>query len=86
MLTNLVFLLAALSPRSALAAMIPPAAANELAPLREEAISAVDGLGDEVASATRQLGALGECCRSEEGNEAMCGCAGPDPKPIARVE
>lgn len=85
-LTNLVFLLAALSPRSALAAMIPPAAANELASLREEAISAVDGLGDEVASATRQLGALGECCRSEEGNEAQCGCAGPDPKPIAPVE
>lgn len=85
-LTNLVFLLAALSPRSALAAMIPPAAANELASLREDAISAVDGLGDEVASATRQLGALGECCRSEEGNEAQCGCAGPDPKPIAPVE
>lgn len=85
-LLNLLFLLAALCPRLPLAALVPPELATELATLREEALALVTGLGDEVLNATKQLAALGECCRSEEGDAAACGCTGSNPKPIAPVE
>ncbi|GAA6048688.1 hypothetical protein JCM3770_002022 [Rhodotorula araucariae] len=85
-LLNLLFLLALLSPRSSLAALLPPSAAAGVATLADEALAAVPGLRDEVESATRQLGALGECCRSEEDNGAACGCAGPKKDPIAPLE
>ncbi|GAA5850427.1 hypothetical protein JCM9279_001412 [Rhodotorula babjevae] len=76
-LLNLVFLLALLSPRSQLAALVPPSAATDLEALAADALERVPGLKDEVDGAARQLGALGECCRSEEDNGAACGCAGP---------
>lgn len=85
-LLNLLFLLAGLCPRLPLAALVPPELATELATLREEALALVTGLGDEVLNATKQLAALGECCRSEEGDAAACGCTGSNPKPIAPVE
>lgn len=72
-LLNLVFLLAALAPRSPLSAMVAPTLASEFASLREEALGSVGGLAEEVENATKQLGALGECCRSEA--DARCGCA-----------
>ncbi|BGO95643.1 hypothetical protein NBRC10512_004318 [Rhodotorula toruloides] len=77
-LLNIVFALALLSPRSSLSSLIPPNLADELATLAQEATSTVEGLREEVENATKQLGALGECCRSEEGNQAVCKCAGPD--------
>ncbi|TNY20379.1 glutathione gamma-glutamylcysteinyltransferase [Rhodotorula diobovata] len=76
-LLNLTFLLALLSPRSALTALVPPLAAEELSALADEALARVEGLREEVDNAARQLGALGECCRSEEDNGAACGCARP---------
>ncbi|BGP11398.1 hypothetical protein JCM10049v2_007303 [Rhodotorula toruloides] len=79
-LLNIVFTLALLSPRSSLSSLIPPNLADELATLAQEAMSTVDRLREEVEHATKQLGALGECCRSEEGNQAACKCAGPDKK------
>ncbi|BGP35371.1 hypothetical protein JCM10296v2_007207 [Rhodotorula toruloides] len=79
-LLNVVFALALLSPRSSLSSLIPPNLADELATLAQEATNTVQGLREEVEHATKQLGALGECCRSEEGNQAACKCAGTDKK------
>ncbi|GAA5908531.1 hypothetical protein JCM8208_002656 [Rhodotorula glutinis] len=76
-LLNLAFLLALVSPRSPLAALVPPSAAPDLGALAADALERVPGLAHEVDNAARQLGALGECCRSEEDNGAACGCAGP---------
>ncbi|BGP27666.1 hypothetical protein JCM10295v2_006640 [Rhodotorula toruloides] len=79
-LLNIVFALALLSPRSSLSSLVPSNTAEEIATLVQEALNTVEGLREEVENATKQLGALGECCRSEEGNQAACKCAGLDKK------
>ncbi|GAA6010614.1 hypothetical protein JCM11491_002994 [Sporobolomyces phaffii] len=70
------FVLALVSPRSSLAALVPP----HLAPDVRDAVDAATGASavvrDEVEFLTGQVGALGECCRAEEAAATACGCAG----------
>ncbi|GAA5916488.1 hypothetical protein JCM6882_001736 [Rhodosporidiobolus microsporus] len=96
LLSNLLLSIALLSPRSSLAALVPPGAgADELHALIREALgtappSTAEGgsasggetegiavIKEEVDFLVKQVGALGECCRSEEEGGAVCGCAGP---------
>ncbi|GAA5970588.1 hypothetical protein JCM21900_005821 [Sporobolomyces salmonicolor] len=69
--------LALFSPRSSLTALVPLGARSELESLRAAALDPAEGiLETEVEFLVKQLGALGECCRSEEENGvAGCGCA-----------
>ncbi|GAA5834600.1 hypothetical protein JCM11251_007050 [Rhodosporidiobolus azoricus] len=88
-LSNLLLCMALLSPRSSLANLVPPGpGSGELQSLIREALGtaageeggAQEGVGlvkEEVDVLVKQLGALGECCRSEEEGGAVCGCAGP---------
>ncbi|GJN94381.1 hypothetical protein Rhopal_007461-T1 [Rhodotorula paludigena] len=87
-LLHTLFILALLSPRSQLSALVPSPLLSSLQTLADQSLEHLPQLREEVDSATRQLGALGECCRSEESNGAACGCAGPPGQqdPIARVE
>ncbi|GAA5973931.1 hypothetical protein JCM11641_001227 [Rhodosporidiobolus odoratus] len=73
-LLNLLLTLSLFSPRSSLTALLPPSAADELRGLMENAMQS-EGIRGEVEVVTRQIGALGECCRSEEEGVGACGCA-----------
>ncbi|GAA6008360.1 hypothetical protein JCM10207_000100 [Rhodosporidiobolus poonsookiae] len=74
-LLQLLLILALFSPRSSLATLLPPSAAADLRAQMDEAL-ALPGVRDEVEILTKQLGALGECCRGEEEGGAACGCTG----------
>ncbi|GAA5868784.1 hypothetical protein JCM8547_005379 [Rhodosporidiobolus lusitaniae] len=75
-LLNLLLLLSLFSPRSSLTALIPPSASSGLQALMREALETAEGVREEVEVVTKQMGALGECCRSEEDAGAACGCLG----------
>ncbi|KAK4057791.1 hypothetical protein OIO90_001010 [Microbotryomycetes sp. JL221] len=81
------FLMALLSTKSSLSHFVPSHVKNELSTLFNQALHASTNESDVVATEveflTRQLNALGECCRAEEseGQNVSCGCAGPTKEP-----
>ncbi|BGP20241.1 hypothetical protein JCM10213_008950 [Rhodosporidiobolus nylandii] len=73
-LLNLLLFLALFSPRSSLAALLPPSAAPELRALMDEALQ-VEGVREETDVLLKMVQALSECCRNEEEGAGACGCA-----------
>ncbi|KAK4055467.1 hypothetical protein OIV83_000013 [Microbotryomycetes sp. JL201] len=79
------FLLTLLSPRSSLRHFIQPSLQSELDSVYSSTISSTfendenQLIAKEVEFLSRQLSALGECCRAEErdGAQVNCGCSGP---------
>ncbi|KAM0789042.1 hypothetical protein ACM66B_003107 [Microbotryomycetes sp. NB124-2] len=77
------FILTLLSPRSSLHHFINPSLQSQLSEILSSSISNPRDenqvVAKEVEFLSRQLNALGECCRAEErdGEEVSCGCSGP---------